>query len=264
MSINELLNRRIKLEKIIVILQTNLKKLPEGRLLIKLNKSKYIQYFISKPTSGKPQYLSIKNDNAFITKLAKKSYILKALKSAETELELLNKLINHEKNNSLSSIYDNFNPSLKPFITPVEISVQEKIRLFEQRIPKDQFTKTGQYVIKTTRGEYVKSQAEYLIAETLFKYKVPYIYEDRFPAKDHITLKPDFTAINLKTGRIIIWEHLGMLERPGYLEKNTTKLYSYSLSGIYPGNGMIITMSTKTQPLEEYLVETIVRQSFLK
>jgi hypothetical protein len=50
--------------------------------------------------------------------------------------------------------------------------------------------------------------AEFIIAETLLKYKVPYLYEDRFPTKDNRTLKPDFTAINIKTGQIILWEQL--------------------------------------------------------
>jgi len=264
MTVNELLKRKIRLEKIIVILKTDLKNLPDGKILIRHYTYRQDQYYLNSSTSGKPQYLSLAKDKKLILKLAQKAYFQQVLKEAETELKLLTKLLNHEANNSITSIYDNIDNALKPFIKPIEISVQEKIRLFEQRIPKDQFIKTGQYVIKTTRGEYVKSHAEYLIAETLFKYKVPYIYEDKFPTREHRNLKPDFTAINLKTGKIIIWEHLGMLEKQNYLEDNIHKLYSYSLNGIYPGNGMIITISTKEQPLKESLVETIVKQSFLK
>jgi hypothetical protein len=199
-----------------------------------------------------------------ISKLAQKAYTSKALKEAETELKLLNNLLNHEKNNSLPSVYNNMDSAIKPLINPVEISIQEKIRLFIQRIPKDQQIRTGQYIIKTTRGEYVKSQAEFMIAEALHKYNIPYIYEDKFPTLDHKILKPDFTAINIKTGKIIIWEHLGMLDKPDYLEANTSKLYSYSLSGLYPGNGIIVTISTKVQQLRQNQVEIIVKESFLK
>ena len=265
MTVYELLKRKNRLEKIIVRLQTDLKNLPEGKLLIKHNSTRGEQFYINKTCSGKPKYLSIKQDGKIISKLAQKAYIKNVLKEAETELKLLTNLLNHETNNSIASIYDNMDNAIKPFINPVEISVQEKIRLFEQRIPKDkQFIKTGQYLIKTTRGEYVKSMAEFIIAETLFKYKVPYIYEDILRTADHRIVKPDFTAINLKTGKIILWEHLGMLEKPDYREDNTGKLYSYSLSGIYPGNRMIVTISTKEQPLKESQVETIIRESFLK
>ena len=264
MTVNELLKRKNKLERIIVLLKTFLKILPEGKLQIKHYSYRQDQFYLSEKTSGKPQYLSLTQDRKLISKLAQKTYSLKTLKEAETELKLLNNLLKHEKNNSIASIYDNIDSSIKPFIKPVEISLQEKIRLFEQRIPKDQqHIKSGQYVIKTTRGEYVKSMAEFIIAETLLKYNVPYLYEEYFPTKDHKTFKPDFTAINIKTGKIILWEHLGMLEKPNYLEDNTSKLYSYSLSGIYPGNGLIITMSTKEQPLKESQVETIVKLSYL-
>ena len=264
MTIHEMLKRKNRLEKIIVRLQTDLKNLPEGKLLIKHRSIRSEQFFLSQTNSGKPKYLSKKQGGKIISKLAQKTYTQKALSSAEEELEFLTNLLKHEQHNSLSAVYDNMDNAIKEYIDPVEISVKEKIRLFIQRIPKDQFIRTGQYVIKTTRGEYVKSQAEFMIAETLLRHKIPYIYEDRFPSLDHKMLKPDFTAINIRTGKIILWEHLGMLEKPGYLEDNTSKFYSYSLSGLYPGNGIIITISTKAQPLRQEQVETIVRESFLK
>lgn len=183
---------------------------------------------------------------------------------AETELKLLNTLLKHEQESSLASIYDNFEPALKEYIKPIELSLEEQIRQFKERIPNGQFIKTGKYVIKTTRGEYVKSIAEFMIAETLLNYGVPYIYEEKVRTIDLQYYKPDFTAINIKTGQILIWEHLGMLEKQDYLDNNILKFESFRLMGIYPGNGMIITMSSKDKPLKQETVEYIVENSFLK
>ena len=265
MNINVLSNRLNLLKRKIRILKDNLISAPEGVLYIK-HDGELTRFYRKLPDQSKHIYLSSKTDKELIKKLSNKNYSSKALKSAEEELKILNRLLKHENDNPLSGVYDCFDESVRQFIDPVEINVKEKIRLFKQRIPTDssQFIRTGQYVIKTTRGEYVKSMAEFIIAESLLKHNVPYIYEDKVKTIDNQRYKPDFTAINIRTGKILLWEHFGMLENPKYLDDNISKLESFRLMGCYPGNGMIITMSSKQQPIKEETVDYIVRNSFLK
>ena len=236
----------------------------EGKLLIKHSNSRNPQLYYKQNDTATPTYLSHSKDEKLIRKLAQKKYFQSVLIEAETELNLLNKMLKHEQERSIASIYDNFEPALKEYIKPVELSVAEQIRQFKERITNEQFIRTGQYVIKTTRGEYVKSMAEFMIAETLLKYGVPYIYEEKVKTIDLQYYKPDFTAINIKTGKVMLWEHLGMLDNPKYLNDNIMKFESYRLIEIYPGNGMIITMSSKDKPLKQETVEYIVENSFLK
>lgn len=264
MTLNDLFKRKTRLEKLIKRLRETLSSAPEGKLLLKRYSFRKTQLFYKQNDSEKPTYLSHIKDNKLIKILAQKKYFQSVLSEAETELKLLNKLLKHEQESSIASVYDNFEPALKEFIKPVELSIEEQIRQFKERIPKEQFIRTGQYVIKTTRGEYVKSMAEFIIAETLLKHGVPYIYEERVKSIDLQYYKPDFTAINIKTGKILIWEHLGMLEKQDYLDDNIMKFESYRLMEIYPGNGMIITMSSKNKPLKQETVEYIVENSFLK
>lgn len=263
MNKNVILNRIELVERKIRILKDNLISAPDGVLYVK-HDDEQIRYYFRQSNLFESKYLSIKSDLKLIKKLLNRKYSLQALKAAEEELKLLRRLHKHELDNPLSGIYDKFDEAVKQFINPVEISIDEKIRLFKQRIPKDQFIRTGQYVIKTTRGEYVKSMAEYMIAEAFLKYEVPYLYEDKFKTIDNQIYKPDFTAINLKTGKILLWEHFGMMENQQYVENNIMKLESYRLSGYYPGNGLIITISTKQHPLENKTVDYIVRHSFQK
>ncbi len=264
MTQNELLKRKTRLEHLIKRLRETLSSAPEGKLLLKRYSFRKTQLFYKQKEGDKPTYLSHVKDVKLIRKLAQKKYFQTVLLEAETELNLLNKMLKHEQESSIASIFDNFEPALKEYIKPVELSVAEQINQFKERIPNGQFIRTGQYVIKTTRGEYVKSMAEFIIAETLLKYGVPYIYEERVRSIDHQNYKPDFTAINIKTGKILIWEHLGMLEKEYYLDDNIMKFESFRLMEIYPGNGMIITMSSKNKPLKQETVEYIVENSFLK
>lgn len=264
MTQNELLKRKIRLEHLIKRLRETLDSAKEGQLLIKHCHYRNPQLYFKHNDTDKPTYLSKVKDVKLIRKLAQKKYFQSVLSEAETELKLLNTLLKHEQESSLASIYDNFEPALKEYIKPIELSLEEQIRQFKERIPNGQFIKTGQYVIKTSRGEYVKSMAEFIIAETLLKYSVPYIYEEKVRTIDLQYYKPDFTAINIKTGKVLLWEHLGMLDNPKYLNDNIMKFESYRLIEIYPGNGMIITMSSKDKPLKQETVEYIVENSFLK
>lgn len=265
MNKNVLLNRINLVKRKIRILKDNLISAPEGVLYIK-HDGEVTRFYCKLSDQSKLRYLSSLSDNELITKLSNKKYSLQSLKAAEEELKILNRLLKHENDNPLSGIYDKLDASVRTLVKPVEISVAEKIRLFKLRIPvdKSQFIRTGQNVIKTTRGEYVKSMAEFIIAETMLRYDVPYIYEDKVKTPDNQIYKPDFTAINIRTGKIMLWEHFGMLENYKYLKDNIMKLESFRMMGCYPGNGLIITMSSKQQPLKEETVDYIVRNSFLK
>ncbi len=67
----------------------------------------------------------------------------------------------------------------------------------------------------TLKGERVKSPAEKLIADYLFKMNVNYQYEQVYRIVDNgqdVTMRPDFTII-LDDGKKIIWEHFGMNNR---------------------------------------------------
>ncbi|SNS77142.1 UvrD-like helicase C-terminal domain-containing protein [Asanoa hainanensis] len=69
-------------------------------------------------------------------------------------------------------------------------------------------------VHRTAGGELVRSKSEVIIANLLRAARVPYLYEH--PLRGHTgTIHPDFTIVD-PAGDPIVWEHLGMLDRPGY------------------------------------------------
>jgi len=71
-----------------------------------------------------------------------------------------------------------------------------------------------EYLIhRTARGEMVRSKSEVIIANALTAKCVDYAYE-RPLTIEGVTKYPDFTIEDMESGRILYWEHCGMLLSP--------------------------------------------------
>ncbi len=72
-------------------------------------------------------------------------------------------------------------------------------------------------VHRTIRGELVRSKSELVIANYLHALGMPYAYERELRGTvDQDRLRPDFSFVD-DAGDVILWEHLGMLNRPDYV-----------------------------------------------
>jgi ATP-dependent exoDNAse (exonuclease V) alpha subunit len=69
---------------------------------------------------------------------------------------------------------------------------------------------------RTVRGELVRSKSEVIIANLLHASGIDYAYERELIGETVSgTVRPDFTFVD-PGGDVIVWEHLGMLDRPDY------------------------------------------------
>lgn len=121
--------------------------------------------------------------------------------------------------------------------------------------------------IYTSQGLRVRSKSEVIIAETLYKNKIPFRYEYPVEIKQSdgssTTWHPDFYCLNSRTKKEIIFEHFGIMDNPIYAEKTVKKICTYISNKIYPGEKFIFTMETTTQPLNAIQVEFLIK-NFLK
>jgi len=85
---------------------------------------------------------------------------------------------------------------------------------------------------RTTRGELVRSKSEVIIADLLDGFGVPYGYEQPFKGPDGSVRYPDFTVADAETGRTLLVEHLGMLDRPDYVARWEAKEAWYAAAGV--------------------------------
>ena len=66
-------------------------------------------------------------------------------------------------------------------------------------------------------------------------------YEEEF-RKNGLLFVPDFTFKD-KYGEFFFWEHMGMMDDPGYAKNNFDKLEDYYDADVTPGANLIITFS---------------------
>jgi hypothetical protein len=87
---------------------------------------------------------------------------------------------------------------------------------------------------RTERGDLVRSKSELVIADKLHARGIRYEYEQRLTLPNGRVRYPDFTVADHARGVTYYWEHLGMLDDPGYSERWRRKRAEYLAAGIEP------------------------------
>jgi hypothetical protein len=114
-------------------------------------------------------------------------------------------------------------------------------------------------VHRTVRGELVRSKSEVVIANHLYALGLDYLYErpldgDIMPGRR----RPDFSFID-PAGDVIIWEHLGMLDRPDYRRSWERKLAWYEANGWVEGVNLFTTAEVDGRLDSTEIVATATR-----
>ena len=117
---------------------------------------------------------------------------------------------------------------------------------------------------RTSKGLAVRSKSEIVIADALSNAGVSFAYEKPLTLGG-TTRYPDFTIDDEVSGRVIYWEHLGMLDRADYRKSWERKLAWYRSNGIIPAtegegqNGMLVmTTESTTSGFDASAVQTAI------
>lgn len=113
----------------------------------------------------------------------------------------------------------------------------------------------------TSRGLYVRSKSEVLIAEKLYQHSIPFHYEEVIHDNEML-LVPDFT-IKRSDGKIIIWEHMGMMTNKNYRSHQKKKLEQYESLGYVPWDNLIITYDNEEGMIDLRVVESEIQNKLL-
>jgi ATP-dependent exoDNAse (exonuclease V) alpha subunit len=111
-------------------------------------------------------------------------------------------------------------------------------------------------VHRTRRGEMVRSKSELVIANHLFGAGLKYEYERPLDGSASAgRLRPDFSFIT-DAGDLLIWEHLGMLNRDDYRRGWEWKTAWYEQNGYVDGKNLFTTRDDElggldSRPIEE-------------
>ena len=249
---NSLINQISQKEEI-------LKSLPNGNLLCVKN-GKYIKWFMSNGIN--PIYISKKN-RQLAEELALKKYymlqleiLLEKLNLIESYMEYIEQLNNQAEVLLLEST--GYKELLNPYFDAHSDPVQEWL--------KGDYRRSNAHlenlIHSTLSGQLVRSKSEAMIANTLYFYKIPFIYERGIYLND-ILFFPDFTILHPKTNKIIYWEHFGLMSNPSYCDNAYHKLKVYANHSIIPTINLITTFETTDHPLDSTEIERLIQVHFL-
>ena len=78
------------------------------------------------------------------------------------------------------------------------------------------------------------------------------------------TIHPDFTIINIHTGKITYWEHAGRMDDAQYANDFVRKMNTYTENGLFHGNDVIVTYESMNCPLNIHNVKMIVKKLLME
>jgi len=249
--------------------QNFLKKAPAGRLRLSRRKNQVQWFQVSKGAKIHGTYIPVE-DRARASLLAQKEYDKKALPLLCRYLSALDKLISLTRENAFESLYLNMHPGRRDLVDPVYVPDEIWVERWQEMSYKGKPVDESSPEICTLRGERVRSKSEAMIADTLYRLKIPYKYEKPLQVRDpgrsrsKVTeIFPDFTCLNVRLRKEIVWEHFGLMDDEEYASQVVWKMNCYEANGFFMGENMILSMETSKFPLDATKIERLAKRFLL-
>lgn len=248
-----------KLRKIKGKVDKSLKRAPDGAITVSVSNGVMQYYYRSEKGQKKGIYIEKKN-HKLITALVQKEYDLSLQKEIEKQEKQIQKILKLFPEQDISEIYEKLSRGRKDLVNPHLLTDEEYVRQWLAVEYKGNPYESEYPLQKTDRGEMVRSKTEKFIADKLYAMKIPYRYEYPLQLNRKRTIYPDFTILKPDTREEVYLEHLGMMDRPEYAEKNVRKLQEYAQNQIYPGKQLLVTFENSTTPPDMDLTEQMLKE----
>lgn len=203
---------------------------------------------------GKEGHLISKDNSSEAVILAQKKYTLCQIEDINRKEAALKDCLSIFESPSKAEDLS----SRSGFSELLEMANQNQIEYFkkwEAAEYKKSDYKSEFLIHKIIKGDMVRSKAEALIADTLYRHSLPYRYDQEMRFGSSICF-PDFVI--LSNGRDFLWEHMGLLSKEDYSRTNLSKISTYLAYGYFPGDNLLITSETQERPLSSCIVERII------
>ncbi len=205
-----------------------LKTMPKGTLVVRQRKDRYFYgHLLNAKEKG------ITKETELVYKLARKQHLLRSIKCHENNIYRLKQCISKVSNTG-SSIKT---PNSITHLQQAHLSAKEYDWMTTGH-SKNPF-KPENLIYKTHSGIMVRSKSERIIADRLFYHGIAFKYEPAFDILGH-EIYPDFVILRAD-GRIIIWEHNGLMNDPEYAQRAIEKIARYNEAGYYQHKNLICT-----------------------
>ena len=260
----------IKLKKILSEVDEFMNTAPEGCLKWqnKNGKTYYYHQFKDKENQWGREY--IKRENVSLAnELALKNYYSIIRPKAKKQLNELEKFVKRYSYDNLDDVYDNLCPERKALCTPISMSVETQLRLWQEEEYELARMHLENLRYETEQGEMVRSKSELIIANILYQNRKDILYKYERPLEivcdgQKKIIFPDFTTINIHTGKIKYWEHAGRMDDIHYSCDTVKKMNNYVSNGLLPGRDVVWTFETQGYPLDVSVVKKMVKDVLIQ
>ena len=267
--------RLAELQNLLFTKKKSYEKAPQGRIRISQNGGHPEYYLVTERGSLRGKYLP-HSQKTLARQLAQKDYDARLIKLLQKEISALQNYMKQTSNGrAIPELYDSLCPARRSLITPAILTNEQyAARWQDVSWTGRPFASDAPYIC-TARGERVRSKSEVIIADTLFRYNIPYRYEFPITLKRSNsadirrdfgrsnTLYPDFLCLNTRTRTEFYWEHFGLMDSTEYSNNAAGKLRLYTENGILAGRNLIITMETQTEPPSIKALEKLIEEFLL-
>ena len=233
------------------------------------DKCKEIQAEETNGNSAKWRRKYITNENISLAKaLAKKHYYTSLKRVIQKQLNALRHFEKNYSDKELDAIYEELCDERKMLVESIEPTLKERVKLWnEEEYEKNKsFPENLRY--ETEQGDMVRSKSEVIIANLLYRNKTDIIYKYEKPLEviengRKKTIYPDFTIMNVHTGKVTYWEHAGIMDDAFYANEFVKKMNLYITNGLMPGKDVVVTFESQGNPLDIRVVKRLVKEIIL-
>jgi hypothetical protein len=232
-------------------IKKELKTLPEGHLV--QQRSFYYQM------TGTVQKGITKN-TLRIRQLARKAYLLRRLRHLEVNYSMLTGISWRYMPEDPSQIIRLLPPVYQTlpvcYFLPLAAQNSYNNEVIGSRAPGKDFHPEG-LIFLTNSGVRVRSKSERTIADLLYRNKIPFRYEAELLIGNNVR-RPDFSINRFSDGKLVVWEHFGLMDQEEYRQKTTDKLHFYIRHGFFPSDNLICTYEDDLRDITfvQKLIET--------
>ena len=220
---------------------------------LKLKKSKWKRKYITK-------------ENVSVAKLlAKKQYYI-ALKSViKSRIKALKTFMKYYPNREIDAVYEELSEERKRLIDPIEPTLKDIVKKWNEEFYERNKTFPENLRYETEQGDIVRSKSEVIIANILYQHRKDILYKYEKPLEviengRKKTVYPDFTIMNVNTGKVVYWEHAGLMDDAVYVNDFVRKMNLYMTNGLMIGKDVVVSFETASVPLDINVVKKLIKE----
>ena len=213
----------------------------------------------------KSRYLG-KEDNTTVKLIQEKHFYELALKELNNHISMLEAFQEKDLifdpaivNNKLPRAYRLSDENLEKVIGPDE---EDKWYSEAQRKKAESYEKASDYYKAAHKhnakdGTPMRSKSEVHIGNALIDKGVRYVYEMPLRVMG-LPVEPDFAFYSHSRGRVMLWEHAGMLGDEEYRRDFADRLNIYIKAGYVPCVDLILTFDTTDGNIDTRLIDAVI------